>query len=52
MSDQKRLTRRQLQTKVGKLIAESEMESALEILANDPNMDEPLRLTRLTNIAK
>uniref|UniRef100_A0A6C0D1A6 Uncharacterized protein n=1 Tax=viral metagenome TaxID=1070528 RepID=A0A6C0D1A6_9ZZZZ len=52
MSNQRRLTRRQLQTKVGKLIAESDVESALKILTNEPNMDEPLRMTRLTNIAK
>jgi hypothetical protein len=52
MSDQRRLTRRQLQTKVGKLIMESDMERALEILANEPNMGEPLRMTRLENIAK
>jgi len=52
MSDKRRTpTSEQLQTKVSKLIAGSNIEEALKILANEPNMGEPLRMTRLTNIA-
>ena len=52
MSDKRRIpTSEQLQTKVSKLIAGSNIEEALKILANEPNMGEQLRMTRLTNIA-
>jgi hypothetical protein len=52
MSDKRRTpTSEQLQTKVSKLIAGSNIEEALKILANEPNMGDLLRMTRLTNIA-
>ena len=44
-------TSEQLQTKVRKLIAASNIEEALKILETEPNVDEPLRMRILTNIA-